>query len=136
MWIEASTRMESRSRRSARTPSSSHDYPSVRFEYRYRDYSNFKRFGEVVFSNPDGIPIEHIQATFETARRLAFPYADDDQFSAEALRIPTLYMEPRSPQDDHPWHEAVCFERTDDSPLDEEKTSITDFLNRVRAPAR
>lgn len=120
---------------SSHTPDRSH-HPSVRFEYRYRDYSNFKRYGEVVFTNPDALPIERIEALFEDARRIAFPYADDCQFSAEVLRIPTLYIEPRVPQDDHAWHEAVCFEATDDPPLDGEGISISDFLNSIRSRAR
>lgn len=117
----------------SQTPSRIHGPPNVRFEYRYRDYSNFKRYGEVVFANPDAISVDRIEAAFEDARRDAFPTADEYQFSAEALRIPTLYMEPRSPQDDHSWHEAVCFEATEDSPLDAELTSISDFLNNVRS---
>lgn len=38
---------------------------SIKFEYLYRDEGNYKEYGEVVYSNPNEIPIIAIQKLIE-----------------------------------------------------------------------
>lgn len=101
---------------------------SIRFEYRYRDYGNYKQFNEIVFANPDQLPLSLIQSFFAFAVTAAFPDADETQFHAEELRLPTLYFDGKRNEDDHLWHEAICFSETLDSASSVETRTIQQFL--------
>ena len=101
---------------------------NIRLEYRYRDYGNHKRYLEVIFSNPDNLAVTKILSMFESARKIAFRNADDDQFSAESLDLPTAYFEGPSNEDDHRWHEFVDFSETDAPATESEGRSVERFL--------
>ena len=35
--------------------------PNIKFSYLYRDAGNYKNYGEVIFANPDEMPIEEVE---------------------------------------------------------------------------
>jgi hypothetical protein len=74
---------------------------NVCFEYLYRDAGNYKLWGEVVFTNKQGLTIDKIE---EKIRRLLI---DNEYFEAEKIGIPVLRFEIHDPELDHQLHEFV-----------------------------
>ena len=58
----------------------------VRFNYLYRDGANFKRWGEVLFSNPKEISLKNIEA------RLLRAFLPDSQFIAGQIGISEVFL--------------------------------------------
>lgn len=100
---------------------------SVKFVYLYRDGSNFKKWGEVVFANPDGLEVEKIRKTFNAA---LYP---DRLFIADQISIPEvfLYAPGHIDADDHCFHEFAEIEESPDSPNDKLKRTIRNFAEEV-----
>lgn len=82
---------------------------NIKLNYLYRDNSNYKRFGNVVFSNPNNIPLESFK------EKLLRNLIDGEFFIAEKLGLPTLFFDEPN-EDDHQWHEFESIEATSDSP--------------------
>jgi len=99
-----------------------------RFEYLYRNASNYKQWGTVVFS---GAPDEDI------ARRLVAAWECLEFFIADQVRVPELFFDDGlNPEDDHCWHEFAALEPTDDEPTDEFARTIESFVAECEAAAR
>lgn len=77
---------------------------NVRFEYLYRDAGNFKRWGEVVFSNASNIE----QDTLAAISGAALPL-DSIYFLPDQVGVPSLHFEERIEHLDHDWHEIHSF---------------------------
>lgn len=71
----------------------------IRFNYLYRDYSNYKKHGSVIFSNPNNLPLEEIDAIIR--RHLL----DETWFIHSQWGIPDLHFEKTDWENDHPYHE-------------------------------
>ena len=99
---------------------------NVEFSYLYRDGGNFKKFGRVVFSNPDRIDCSAI----EVSLRQAFW---DDLFVAHQVRLPEVFIYLHSPFsfDDHCYHEFEAVRVTGETPNDEHGRTIMAFLSEV-----
>ncbi len=97
------------------------------FEYRYRDASNYKRFGYVVFAG---------EFTATTEMRLRAALDDGEHFIAHQLKIPEVFLwldvYPKN-EDDHCWHEYARMELTKDQPTD--PRTIEHFIRDVEAAA-
>jgi len=94
-----------------------------RFEYLYRDASNFKKWGEVVFAGG---------ASELLAERLRKALHDGEWFIASQVRIPELFLDGYPLiQDDHCWHEFHALEAVDTAPDDVENRTITEFVAKV-----
>lgn len=83
---------------------------NTRFEYLYRDGSNYKRWGAVVFS---GI------ATVTMKSRLMTALESSQLFIAHQVRVPELFFAGSIDADDHCFHEFAdvvqCNEPADDA---------------------
>jgi len=104
---------------------SSHMAPNSRFEYLYRDASNYKTWGSVVFSR---------HATHDLLLRVLRALESSEFFIADQVRVPELFFElPQWPleQDDHCWHEFSAIESTTDEPSDSHARTIDDFVADV-----
>lgn len=99
--------------------------PNASFEYLYRDASNFKVWGSVVFAGP---------LTNDLTRRLLRALESSEFFIAHQVRIPGLFLGlPHWPleEDDHCWHEFGRLESTSEVPNDVYRRKIEGFVLEV-----
>ncbi len=99
---------------------------NIRFVYHYRDAGNFKNWGELVFTNPNGVAVN-------TATSMAEKVLIDHQnFVAEEARIPDLHFPDYIEKLDHGWHEFYKFQNTDEKANDPYKRKIEEFIESLR----
>jgi hypothetical protein len=105
---------------------------NVEFTYFYRDGGNYKKFGRVVFTNPDQIAC----GTIEEALTEAF--LEDGLFIADQARVPDVFLfaNGKLSFDDHCYHEFDTVRPTGEGPTDEQMRSITDFVSEITAVGR
>ena len=96
---------------------------NMAFHYMYRDGSNWKRHGEVVFT---GEPEDY--DNYEKELRKCFE--DNDNFMADQIDVPERFGWNGGDEDDHCWHEFVAVPETSSDP-DDERTP-QEFLECVR----
>lgn len=99
----------------------------IRFNYLYRDGANFKSWGEVIFSNPENLTVNEIEA------KLLAAFLPDKQFIANQISIPEkfLFASGLVTKHDHCYHEFDCAEICQENPTDSLERSIADFLKAV-----
>ncbi|MGA3262411.1 MAG: hypothetical protein ABSC47_00015 [Terracidiphilus sp.] len=104
---------------------------NVEFQYRYRDFGNFKRYGSVVFGNESGLLIDDI------SRSLLQLTGDDETFAAFRLGIPEIFFTdfPYNPSLDWEMHEYCGVSPTDLPINDAQGRDIGDLLSRMKAIA-
>ena len=79
---------------------------NISFQYRYRDGSNGKNYGEVVFANSDNIEIQKAKAI------IASKLIDETYFYAREWKLKNLYFGIYDDEIDPTWHEFICIEPT------------------------
>ena len=90
------------------------------FHYLYRDGSNYKQWGSVVFAGA---------ITDVLTQRFARSLESGEFFIADQLRVPEIFPDTWPIYaDDHCWHEWAGFEATDSSPNDPESRTIEQFV--------
>jgi hypothetical protein len=102
---------------------------NIRVHYLYRDGSNYKKWGSIVFHDPDDFSIETIQRQLQSAF--------SEVFIAHQVRVPEIFLasEDRLTSDDHCFHEFSAVEKTSDAPNDPYRRSISNFLTEVSKEA-
>jgi hypothetical protein len=106
---------------------------NVKFKYFYRDGSNFKRWSEIIFSNPNGFSLEAAAKAFGDA------FTKDGLFTAHQIRVPEvfIYDDGDANADDHCYHEFYEVIETSENPNDRHARSIDRFVAEVqRIPSR
>ena len=105
---------------------------NIKFNYLYRDGSNFKSWGEVVFSNPENLTIHEIEA------KLLNAFLTDKQFVASQIFISEkfLFANGKFTKYDHCYHEFDCVEICQENPTDILLRSITDLLKDVETVSK
>jgi hypothetical protein len=105
---------------------------NILFEYLYRDGSNYKAWGAIVFSNPMELLISEIDG------RLRRAFDSELFFIANQIEIPEifLYRDGLLTGDDHCFHEYDHVELTNDSVTDMYNRTISDFLAQIEAAAQ
>jgi hypothetical protein len=100
---------------------------NIRLHYLYRDGGNYKKWADIVFRNPDGLPIESVDT------RLRSAFLEDGLFIAHQVRVPEAFLasEDRLTSDDHCFHEFASVESTANAPNDPYDRSMSDFLTEV-----
>ena len=108
----------------------------MRFSYLYRDGSNNKRYGDVVFANPE-------KMTAEEANEAVKSVIDDGEyFIAGQVGVPEVFLWVTAPaftdakvipDIDHGWHEFDGFVETCKEPTD--KRTLKEFIAAVKAAA-
>jgi len=104
---------------------------NVKFHYLYRDGSNYKKWGDIVFSNAD-------ELSTETATRgLREAFLEDGIFIAHQARVPEVFLasEDKLMPDDHCFHEFDSVKTTSDIPNDPSGRSIREFIAEVAREA-
>ncbi len=97
---------------------------NIRLEYLYRDAGNYKKWGEVIFSNSEKMPIDGLRSKFLTTliQRM--------YFSSKELQVPDLRFDDYLLDLDHDWHEFSDFSETDEPPTDVLERSILQFIQK------
>lgn len=98
--------------------------PNIRFAYMYRDASNYKLHGEVILSNEKQLAVEEIEKQIRSLLN------EGEYFIARQVHLEERFFDVVN-DDDHPWHEVVVVEATNDptfDPVPEHKRDIADFL--------
>jgi hypothetical protein len=71
---------------------------NICFHYVYRDTSNYKNWGEVVFQASEDLPLNELEQKIRAA------LIDGEFFYAENANIPTLYFDIWRESQDVTWH--------------------------------
>jgi len=105
---------------------------NIKFNYLYRDAGNYKKFGSVIFTNPNNIPTAFVD---ETIRQFLI---DHEFFDHEIFEIPSLFYEMQN-NDDHNWHEYENVASTDEkstnkNTIDKFTKNISDKVFRYKRP--
>jgi hypothetical protein len=96
---------------------------NLKFNYMYRDGSNYKQFGSVVFSNPDFLTPR--LATEKLKQKLI----STEYFVPQDWGLSRLHHHTYDPEIDHDWHEFENFEWTDEEVTD--KREVKEFLEEI-----
>ena len=104
----------------------------IKFNYLYRDGSNYKSWGNVVFSNPQQLALSEIEA------KLVAAFLPDRLFIASQISIPEkfLFVDGKFTKYDHCYHEFDRVEICEESLADSSNRSITDFLKDVEMASK
>ena len=97
---------------------------NIKFSYLYRDYSNYKKFNEIVFSNPANKPLEEIRKIIKEC------LIEDEWFYVSEWQVPDLHFRNWDNEDDHFLHEFESIEVTDEE--SEKNNTIDDLLITIR----
>jgi hypothetical protein len=105
---------------------------NIEFSYMYRDGGNYKKFGRVVFSNPDQVASQSVTEELRQA------FDGGELFIAEQIRLPEvfLYAGGSFSYDDHCYHEFDAARPTADLADDKHGRSIGEFVAEVAAEAK
>ncbi len=105
---------------------------NIKFCYLYRDGSNYKSWGEVIFSNQENL------ATNEIIEKLLHVFFPDKQFVASQIAIPEkfLFMDGDFTEFDHCYHEFDCIGVCEEEPTDKPGRSISDFLQDIETASK
>src|ERR1700693_629338 len=105
---------------------------NIKLSYLYRDAGNYKKWAEIVFSNPDGLTPETVTKALEDT------FLQDGLFIAHQIRIPEafLFAQGDASSDDHCFHELDSVEATLEAPNDPYSRSITQFITEVNREAK
>lgn len=105
---------------------------NIKFSYLYRDAGNYKKWANVVFSNPDGLTVDAVK------RVLMDAFLPDGLFIARQIQIPETFLfdqgEARS--DDHCFHELDSIEGSLEVANDTHSRSIGQFTAEVEKEAK
>ncbi len=105
---------------------------NIKFNYLYRDGSNYKSWGEVIFSNPENLDVKKVE------EKLLDAFLPDKQFIASQISIPEkfLFADGDFTEHDHCYHEYDCIEISEEECTDALKRSIGDFLQDIEATSK
>jgi len=100
---------------------------NVKLVYLYRDASNYKAWGEIIFRNPDKLSLNEIED------RLRSSFDSQELFVASQVSIPDvfLFFQDRFTEDDHFFHEFHAVEFTIEQDTDSYDRTIKSFVEQV-----
>jgi len=81
--------------------------PNIKFSYLYRDGSNYKKFGCVIFANPDNVDLQEFESFIKS--KLIY----ETWFYADHWNLPELFIDYIDFRVDPTWHEFENIEYTD-----------------------
>ncbi len=105
---------------------------NIKFGYLYRDAGNYKKWANVIFSNPDGLTPETVRNALKDS------FLQDGLFIAHQIRIPQAFLfgQGDATSDDHCFHELDSVEASLESPNDSYSRSISQFIAEVKKEAK
>lgn len=104
----------------------------IKFTYLYRDSSNYKAWGEIIFSNLEKLSLEEIDL------RLRKGFDTDGIFTANQVQVPEIFLFANGniTSDDHCFHEFYSVEVTEELPNDQLGRSIKVFVEQVELESK
>ena len=100
---------------------------NVKITYLYRDGANWKNWGEVIFSNDEGLSVSEIEC------RIRREIVEQEVFVAHQIRIPELFPPPQDLSiHDHCYHEFDVAEITLEPADDFWQRDISGFLSDLQ----
>jgi hypothetical protein len=93
---------------------------NIEFIYSYTDSQHAKTTGEIVFANPDNMPLSAIE--YQVRSRLI----QLEYFYHSDFMVPSLFGEYADLNVNPAWHTFVSIDSTDKEPTD--KRTISDFI--------
>ena len=96
---------------------------NIKFIYRYRDYANYKKYNEVIFSNPSNKSIKDVE------QFILNHLFDNKLFYTTEWKLPDLHFDDWDPDIDHFVHEFESVRETEDEPSI--KTTIQEFFTII-----
>jgi hypothetical protein len=84
---------------------------------------NYKVFGQVIFSNPEGLSLEDIEREIKAA------LTDQEFFDPATWGIPRLEFDEENPELDHGWNEVESVEPTEEEPT--LGHTVSHFLEKI-----
>jgi len=105
---------------------------NVKLTYLYRDASNYKAWGEVIFDNPECLSLEEIEKSLVTC------FLDEMSFVASQVDIPEIFLFHKYPfsADDHFFHEFFSVEYSNGQVTDSKDRSIKKFIGQCKLARR
>lgn len=105
---------------------------NLRLRYLYRDASNYKNWGELIFANPDRLLARAVEKSLKNA------LLGDGLFIAHQIRVPDVFLAPRYPvtPDDHCFHEFHSVWVTSEHSTDKFGRSALAFVKEVEEQSR
>jgi len=97
--------------------------PNIKFNYRYRDSANYKKYKSIIFSNPDNIKRSELE------KLVCSKLIDKTWFYADEWKLPEIYLETFDHKIDPTWHEFESIEFTN-SPANQ-SISIKQFKELI-----
>jgi len=98
--------------------------PNIQFNYLYRDSGNYKKYGFVIFTNPDNLELAEIEKLILTK------LIDGEWFYANEWLLPELFSEFVDFGIDPTWHEFESIENT--SEVANKDPSINEFIKELK----
>ncbi len=98
---------------------------NVKISYLYRDGANYKQFNEVIFTNPQNVPVSEIEKSIKSF------LIKGTWFFADNWSLPNQFFDDYmwNNEIEHNWHEMECIKETT---LDATETiTIEDFINQI-----
>lgn len=83
--------------------------PNIKFNYLYRDGSNYEQFAFIIFENPNHIVVDAVQTLIQTK------LIDKQYIYAADWQLPDLHFNSWDKQTDHTFHEFESVEYTNES---------------------
>jgi hypothetical protein len=105
---------------------------NIKFSYLYRDAGNYKKWADVVFSNPDRLTLEAVTKALKDA------FLEDGLFIAHQVRVPEVFLFSRgnATSDDHCFHEFSAVGESLEDPNDPCSRSISQLIAEVKREAK
>ena len=98
---------------------------NLKFYYIYRDFTNYKKHNEIIFSNPNNKPVEEVQAFIKDH------LLDGQWFYSSEWKVPDLHFEGWDAETDHFLHEFGSLTETTE-PADA-RVTIEEFMAIIKA---
>ena len=100
---------------------------NIRFEYLYRDAGNYKNWGQVVFENPNCVPV------IELEKFLVSDLFEQLYFIAKSIGLPDLYFPDYNLELDHGFHEFYAIAETGETSDDSQGRSIEQLIESIKS---
>lgn len=101
---------------------------NTKFNYLYRDAGNYKSWGDVIFANPDYLPLNEIE------KRLTKAFDQEIFFIANQINVNEIFFKEIT-DDDHCYHEFYSVELTERNASDLLNRTIKNFIEQVESEA-
>jgi hypothetical protein len=97
---------------------------NLKFSYQYKDFTNYRKVNEIVFSNPHNRPLNEVQQIIKEH------LIDGKWFYASEWEVPDLHFDYWDAEADHFLHEFLLIEETRERCSN--NSTIDNFLEIVK----